>query len=68
MADEVRVRIVNAEALMVGADEVLVLRFPEGEDDSPEMIEFMQETFDSLGIGNRVAVFFGDVEMTKVAR
>ena len=65
MATEIR--IVDAAALVVAADETLVLRFPDDQD-SEEMIEFLQETFDALGIGNRVMVFFGDVEMTKVAR
>lgn len=61
------IRIVDAEALIVGKDEVLVLRLPD-DNDSEEMMEFFQETFDSLGIGNRVMVLFGEVEMGKVAR
>ena len=63
------IRIANAEALIVGPDEVLVLKLAQtNEEEEAEMTEFLQETFDSLGIGNRVMVFFGEVELAKVAR
>lgn len=65
MATEIR--IVNAEALVVSPDEVLLLKLP-AEDESDEMLDFLQETFDSLGIGKRVMTVFGDVEIAKVAR
>lgn len=52
------------EALVVGPDEVLVVRIPEGTFDTT--FKELQSALDGVGLQNRYIVFCGKVEFTKV--
>lgn len=57
-------RIVNAEALVVGPEDRLLLRIPE---DIPETaIEDLWEAIGSIGIKERCLIVHGMLEFTKV--
>lgn len=61
-----KLTITNAEALVVGPDEVLIIRLPENSQD--EGIELLLEHLKSIGLEHRSLVFSGEVEFAKVQR
>ena len=62
------VRIVNAEALVVGPDETLVVRLPEDLRENDSFAIELGEIFDRVGLHDRVVFAFGDIQFAKVKR
>ena len=60
----VKVEIEPAEALVIGPEDRLLLRFTQDLD--REVIEGLSETLREVGLGERTLVLLGDVEMGKV--
>lgn len=60
------IKIVNAEALIVGPDEVLIIRLPEQDD--PAFLADAMEALGRAGLDGRCVVITGDAELTKVER
>ena len=63
---EVKIEIVNAEALVVGPNEMLVLKFP----DDSETLAYMPDVMEALrqaGLADRSLVFVGEVEFSEGA-
>ncbi len=66
------VRIINAEALVVGPDEILIVKLDEpfvGEEtgESETVNAFLAE-LERLGLSDRSVVIAGDVELAKVQK
>ncbi len=63
----VQVRLVNADAFTVNADEVLIVRLPQ---DTPgDLLEGMLEALELVGLkGRSLVLSFDGVELTKVVR
>ncbi len=67
----VKVEIVNAEVLVVGPDEILLIKiadpFVDTDGRMPEVDSFLAE-LERLGLSDRSVVIAGDVELAKVQR
>lgn len=61
MTDEVTVRLVEAEALRVGPDEVLVVRLPQ--DTDPHVVQGLADALSLVGLGSRVLVIGLDAQL-----
>lgn len=60
------VRIINAEALVVGADEVLIVKVPETADQW--LMDAFIDALGKTGLGDQYLVVAGEVEFAKVKR
>jgi hypothetical protein len=64
-----RVEVVPAESLVIGPEDRLILRIPEGAwaaEDAETMMADLAQTLREVGLGERTLVLLGDVEMGKV--
>lgn len=63
---ETEVRVVLADAVVVGPEDRLVVRV--AEDWTQEVVEELLMSFKDIGIDDRVLILWGDVEFAKVAK
>jgi len=61
-----QINVVNAEALKVGPDEVLILRFRDDALVSDDLIGQFLDELDRIGIGDRALIVQGDIEWAVV--
>jgi hypothetical protein len=66
MAEQAHLVVKEAEALIVGPDEKLILHFPDLPDDGDEMIEELNKILIKMGLGERALILVGEVEFSKV--
>ena len=63
-----QINVVNAEALKIGPDEVLILRMDDMGDDPQAIVDDLLAHLTALGIEDRTLIIQGDVEMALVKR
>jgi len=63
-----QINIVNAEALKVGPDEVLIMRIPDMGEDTEFLVDGFLSELTALGLEERALVVVGDVEFAVVKR
>ena len=63
-----QINVVNAQALRVGPDEVLVLGVPDMGDDHDKIVEEAIDYLTKIGLKDRFVIVAGDVEMAVVRK
>lgn len=66
MAKQAHLVVKEAEALIVGPDEKLILHLPESTPYEDAMIEELHESLASIGLAERSLILVGEVEFAKV--
>ena len=64
MAKQAHLVVKEAEALIVGPDEKLILHLSDEYDE--ELVADLHEALDSIGLAERSLILIGEVEFTKV--
>jgi hypothetical protein len=66
VAEQDHLVVKEAEALIVGPDEKLIIHFPETTEYTDEMVEDLNQILIKMGLGERTLILIGDVEFAKL--